>query len=123
MISKTVLFYLGIGLLSLLGVWYIDHRAFTRGADSRNAEVQALNTQLAQAAVVLNQCDANSKAQAAVAKAQRDMADAALNAATDRDRSRTRDLTIAVDKLNAARKTADCKATSEAALCPAMASY
>lgn len=123
MISKTVLFYVGVGLLLLLGVWYVDHRAFIRGAASRDAEVQTLNTNLAQAAVVLNQCDDNAKSQAAAAKAQRDMADAALNAATYRDKNRTRELTEAVNKLNAARQTADCKATAEAELCPAMSSY
>lgn len=123
MIPRSIYVYVGAALLLFLGFWYHGEKRFRDGADSRDAEVQALNTQLAQAAVVLNQCDANSKAQAAVAKAQRDMADAALNAATDRDKSRTRELTIAVDKLNAARKTADCKATSEAVLCPAMASY
>jgi hypothetical protein len=112
-----------MGLVSLLGVWYVDQRAFSRGAHSRDAEVSVLTSQVAQAAVLLNQCDANGKAQAAVAKAQRDMADAALDAATARDKNRTKELTDAVNKLNDARKTADCKATSEALICEAMASY
>jgi hypothetical protein len=123
MISKELMVYVGLGVITLLGVWYVDQRAYTRGIHSRDLEVSQLNTQIAQAAVVLNQCDDNGKAQAAAAKAQRDMADAALNAATQRDQNRTKELTNAVNKLNDARKTADCKATSEAVLCPAMASY
>lgn len=124
MIGKSdILLYAGVAAMLLAGVWYVDQRAFNRGQHSRDTEVAALTSQVAQAAVILTQCNDNAKAQADAAKAQRSMADAALKAATERDKNRTRDLTEAVNKLNAARQTADCKATSEAKLCDAMLAY
>lgn len=123
MIPKSVYVYFAAAVLVFLGVWYRGEVRYREGAASRDSEVQALNTQLAGAAVALNQCNDQAKLNQEVAKAQRNMADAALDAATQRDKGRNKELADAVRKLTDARKTSDCKATAEAHLCPAMASY
>lgn len=111
------------GLMVFASGGYILNVQFQRGVHSRDLEVSNLNTQIAGAAVALNGCNDATKANVAAATAQRAMADAALNAALDHDKGRTKELATAVDKLNAARKTDDCKAASETRLCEAMLSY
>lgn len=121
--NKEWIVWAVVAALSLVGVWWACDRAFQRGVHSRDLEVANLNTQIAGAAVALNGCNDATKANVAAATAQRAMADAALNAALDHDKGRTKELATAVDNLNAARKTDDCKAASETRLCKAMLSY
>lgn len=122
-LSKEWVVWAIVGLLSLIGMWAYGQHRFGQGVHSRDLEVSNLNTQIAGAAVALNGCNDATKANVASAAAQRAMADAALNAALDHDKGRTKELATAVDNLNAARKTDDCKAASETRLCKAMLSY
>jgi hypothetical protein len=121
--SKEWIAWLIVGLLSLLGMWAYGEHRFAQGAASRDPQIQALNTQIASAAVALNSCNDAAKRNEQAAAAQRDMADAALDAATERDKGKTAELTEAVRKLKAAQATPDCKATAEARLCPALSQY
>ena len=55
-LSKEWVVWAIVGLLSLVGMWAYGEHRYGQGAHSRDAEVANLNTQLAQAAVALNQC-------------------------------------------------------------------
>lgn len=121
--SKEWIVWLVVALLSLAGVWWACDRAFQRGAHSRDTEVANLNTQLAQAAVALNQCTSATEKAKIKGDAQKAMADAALNAAISDDKGRHKELARAVDGLRKASQTDQCKAAAETVLCDAMVSY
>lgn len=121
--NRELIVWIVVGVLILLGLWAYGERRFNQGAHSRDVEVSQLNTQLASAAVALNQCNDSAKANETAAKAQRAMADAALDAATKHDKGQTQALTDAVNRLKAAQETSDCKAVAEAELCPALSNY
>lgn len=122
-LSKEWVVWAIVGLLSLIGMWAYGEHRFSQGAHSRDAEVAGLNTQLAQAAVALNQCSAATDAAKMKGDAQKAMADAALNAAISDDKGRTKELARAVDGLRKVSQTDQCKAAAETVICDAMAGY
>lgn len=121
--NKEWIVWIVVAALSLIGVWWVSDRAFARGVHSRDLEVANLNTQIAQAAVALNQCSAATEKAEAKGNAQKAMADAALNAAISDDKGRTKELARAVDGLRKVSQTDQCKAAAETVLCDAMSSY
>jgi hypothetical protein len=122
-LSKEWVVWAIVGLLSLIGMWAYGQHRYGQGQHSRDAEVANLNTQLAQAAVALNQCTAATEKAQIKGEAQKAMADAALNAAISDDKGRTKELARAVDGLRKVSQTGQCKAAAEVELCTAMSSY
>lgn len=91
-----------LGLMFIL-TWYVADRSFIRGKLSRDDEVAALNQKLADATLLLSQCKADADLRKPIAEAQRHMADAALEAATNPNKKNSARLSDRLHKLKALR--------------------
>lgn len=104
-----------IGLLAAMFVlvWYVGDRQFVRGQLSRNGEVAGMNQKIADAAVLLAQCKLESTNTKPAQQAQRDMATAALDAATHPGKKNSEKLSQSLHKLNALRDAPGITGTSK----------
>lgn len=101
--NREAVVWIVVILLSLVGVWWVDRRAEMRGRISRDPEVAALNQKLSDATLLLSQCKDDADLAKPIARAQRNMADASLDAATKPSKKHSAKLTESLGRLKALR--------------------
>ncbi len=100
-------------VFTLVGVWYINERAFLRGRLSRDPEFSVMTQKLADATLLLSQCKKDADLAKPIAEAQRHMADAALEAAANPNRKNSKRLSDKLHKLKALRDVPAIAGTTE----------
>jgi hypothetical protein len=101
--NREWLMWVGLLAAMFVLVWYVGDRQFIRGQLSKNDEIAGLNQKIADAAVLLAQCKLESTNAKPAQQAQRDMATAALDAATHPGKKNSEKLSQSLHKLNALR--------------------
>lgn len=94
-------------------VWYVGDRAFVRGRLSRDQEITDANQKVADAMFLLSQCKASAELKRPIAQAQKNMADATLDAATKPSKKHSDKLSQSLHNLKALRDTPTIAGTSE----------
>lgn len=101
--NREWLMWVGLLAAMFVLVWYVGDRQFIRGQLSKNDEIAGLNQKIADAAVLLAQCKLESTNAKPAQQAQRDMATAALDAATKPSKKHSDNLSKSLNHLNALR--------------------
>ncbi len=105
--------WLVAALFTLVLVWQVNDRAVIRGKLSMQPAIDLRDQKLAEATLLLSQCKKDADLAKPIAKAQRNMADAALDAATKPSKKHSAKLTESLGKLKALRDAPSVAGTSE----------